>query len=74
MPRSGTSNYGGRLLEHAESSNKDTYHDVVSSGLGSLQCLGAEVHGRFGKEATNLLPLLARERTRGADPIIWRGL
>ena len=72
-PRPGTSNYGGRLLELAERENNATYPEVVSSGLGSLQCLGAEVYGRLGKQAAELLPALARERTRGANARIRKG-
>ena len=47
-PRGGTSNRGGALLERAESENNTTYAEVVTSGLGSLQYLGAEVYGRWG--------------------------
>ena len=46
LPRSGTSNRGGSLLETAEDTYNATYREVIESGLGSLQCLGAEVYGR----------------------------
>ena len=49
-PRGGTSNRGGRLLDNAEHNNNITYADVISSGLGSLQCLGVEVYGRWGRQ------------------------
>ena len=48
LARSGTSNQGGSLLARAERDNNTTYAEVVDSGLGSLQCLGAEVYGRWG--------------------------
>ena len=65
-PRPGTSNNGGKLLDDAEKQNDNTYREVLSSRLGSLQCLGVEIYGRWGKQCTNLLPALARERTRGS--------
>ena len=74
MPRSGTSNYGGKLLQRAEMENDTIYHDVVSSGLGALRCLRSEVYGRFGTQAAELLPALATERTRGIDANLRKGL
>ena len=71
MPRPGTSNCGGNLLQHAETENDNTYHEVVSSGLGALRCLG---YGRFGAQAAELLPELARERTRGIHVCIRKSL
>ena len=64
QPRGGTSNRGGGLLERAEHDNDNTYADVTSSGLGSLQCLGAEVYGKWGAQSVALVPCLAHERTR----------
>ena len=72
-PRGGTSNRGGRLLETAREDNDDIYHEVVSSGLGFLLCLGAEVYGRWGQQSIDLVPALARERSRGLHPRIRRG-
>ena len=71
--RPGTSNRGGMPLEHAEEDNNDTYREVISSGLGSLQCLGCEVFGRWGAQCVQLVPALARERCRGLHPRIRRG-
>eukprot|EP00959_Pyramimonas_sp_CCMP1952_P235778 4927078-Pyramimonas_sp.AAC.1 len=48
--RSGTSNRGGKMLERADQDNNKTYHDVISTGLGSLQYLGAEVFGKWDKQ------------------------
>ena len=47
--RAGTSNKGGALLDQATVANNDTYHEVVSSDLGALLSLGAEVYGRWSK-------------------------
>merc|ERR1711965_546534 len=38
MPRAGTSNRGGALLERAESDNNATYDTVLETGLGALFC------------------------------------
>ena len=73
-PRGGTSNRGGRLLENAETANNATYAEVISSGLGSLQCLGCEVYGRWSAQSVKLVPELARERARGLHPRIRRGV
>ena len=62
--RGGTSNRGGRLLEIAQRENDSTYSEVASSGLGSLQCLGAEVFGRWGMQNVALVPTLAHGRCR----------
>ena len=72
-PRGGTSNQGGRLLEQAERTNNTTYHEVINTGLGSLQCLGCEVYGRWSSQCIALVPALARERCRGMHPRIRRG-
>ena len=72
-PREGTSNRGGKLLERAENDNNRIYADVISSGLGSLQCLGVEVYGRWGRQCISLVPALARERCRGLPSTIRRG-
>ena len=66
--RTGTSNRGGALLESAQRSYDDTYPEVVRSGLGALYCLGAEVFGRCSEQPIQLVPALARERTRGVHP------
>ena len=72
--RPGTSNRGGHLLAHAEDDNNDTYWDVISTGLGQLLCLGCEVFGRWGCQSIDLVPKLARERTRGLHVRIRRGM
>ena len=71
--RSGTSNRNGRLLEYAEQDNNRTYHEVISSGLGKLLCLGCEVYGRWSSDCIQLVPLLVREFTRGLHFHVWRG-
>ena len=71
--RPGTSNIGGRLLEQATIQNNNNYPEVITSGLGALYCLGAEVYGRMCKQAVDLLPELARERCRGLHPRLRRG-
>ena len=58
----------------AEVDNDYTYNEVVSSGLGSLQCLGAEGYGRWGPQCVRLVPALARERARGLHPRLRRGV
>ena len=63
--RPGASNVGGRLLVQATAENNNTYHEVVSSGLGALYSLGAEVFGRWRPQAVALLVELARGRNRG---------
>ena len=74
LPRPGTSNAGGRLLALAQNKNDNTYVDVTRSGLGSLYCLGFEVFGRWGKQSAELIPKLAREKSRGMHPRLRRGL
>ena len=74
MARPGTSNQGGQLLNHAEEDNNDTYSDVISSGLCVLLCLGCEVYGRWSKQCIDLVPKLARERTRGLHVRVRRGV
>ena len=64
VPRGGTSNRGGGLLEGAERENNRTYHEVHESGLGALYCLGSEVFGRWSRQCVQLIPELARERSR----------
>jgi hypothetical protein len=73
-PRAGTSNQDGRLLELAETENNDTYREVIDSGLGSLQCLGCEVYGRWSTQSVAMVPALARERSRGVHPRLRRGI
>jgi len=72
--RPGTSNAGGSLLARAEVHNDSTYDAVTSSGLGVVRCLGHEVFGRWCKQASSLLPLLAREKSRGVHPRLRRGV
>ena len=45
----------------------------MHTGLGSLQCLGFEVFGRWGKQSAELLPKLAREKARGVHPRLRKG-
>ena len=71
--RPGTSNRGGTLLEQAEHTNNTTYPEVTESGLGALECLGAEVYGRWGNQCVALIPALAREHTRDMHSRIRRG-
>ena len=71
--RGGTSNQGGRLLDDAEIENNETYPEVVSSGVGALFCLGAEVYGRWGTPCVKLVPKLARDHAKGLHPRIRRG-
>ena len=73
LPRPGTSNRGGRLLEIADADNTATYQPVVSSGLGALYCLGCEVYGRWGQPCINLMQALVRERSRLLHPRVRRG-
>ena len=72
-PRPGTSNRSGGLLERAQNDNNNIYADVVSSGLGALQCLGAEVYGRWSDQCLSLVPALARERCRFLPARIRKG-
>ena len=73
LPRPGTSNAGGRLLARAQGDNDNTYASVIQSGLGSLQCLGFEVFGRWGKQCIDLIPKLAIAKSFGAHPRLRRG-
>ena len=43
-----------------------------TSGLGALYSLGAEVYGRLSQQSVELLPALARERSRGMHPRLRR--
>ena len=72
-PRTGTSNIGGNLLRFAEFANNRIYRPVLDSGLRALYCLGFETFGRWSKQTTELLPLLAYERAHGLHPQIRRG-
>ena len=71
--RPGTSNRGGALLQQAQRDNNGNYSTVLETGLGALYCLGFEVYGRWGQQAIDLIPLLARERARGMHPRLRRG-
>jgi hypothetical protein len=73
LPRGGTSNRGGSLLEAARTENDGNYREVEETGLGALYCLGAEVFGRWGEQCIELVPALTRERTRGLHPRVRRG-
>ena len=63
-----------RRLEECERENNDTYPEIDSSGIGALYCLGAEVYGRMGRQCVELLPELARERSRGVHPRLRRSV
>ena len=54
--------------------NYTTYPEVTSSGLGRLCCLSSEVFGRWGSDPIDLVPALARERSRGLPRRIRRGV
>ena len=71
--RPGASNRGGNLLEAAERNNDATYHEVVTSSIASLQCLGCEVYGRWGRQCIELVPKLACEKVKGTPQKIRRG-
>ena len=73
VPRPGTSNQGGRLLQNATDDNSNHYHEVIDTGLGALYCLGCEVYGRWSEQSVTLVPALAREHSRGLHPRIRRG-
>eukprot|EP00959_Pyramimonas_sp_CCMP1952_P019106 403777-Pyramimonas_sp.AAC.1 len=60
-------------METAEQENNMPYSDVISTGLGSLQCLGSETYGRWGKQAVAIVPALARERCRALPGAIKKG-
>ena len=53
--------------------NDEIYHEVIASGLASLQCLGCEVYGRWSDQSVKLVPALAREYARGLHPRVRRG-
>jgi len=74
VPRAGTSNRGGRLLELADEDNRVTYSPVIESGLGALYCLGCEVYGRWGQPCIDLMQALVRERSRLLHPRVRRGV
>ena len=59
---------------HWHNRNDNTYAVVTTSGLGWLLCLGAEVYWRWGQQAIDIVPRLARERTRGLEPRIRKGI
>ena len=61
------------MLVAAQNENDNTYSDVTRSGLGALYCLGFEVFGRWGKQCAELIPKLAREKSRGMHPRLRRG-
>ena len=64
---------GGSLLARAQCDNDATYSAVSRSGLGAVRCLGFEVFGRWGSQSIELMPLLAREKSRGTHPRLRRG-
>lgn len=74
LARPGTSNQGGQLLVHAEEDNNNIYWEVHSTGLGVSLCLGCEVYGRWSRQCIDLVPKLARERTRGLHVRVRRGM
>ena len=57
----------------AETENNNTYREVITSGLGSLQSLGAEVYGRWGNQAVKLVPALATARAKNDHQRVQRG-
>ena len=57
----------------AEAENDATYHEVVSTGLGKLLCLGGEFYGRWGRQALWIVPELAFARTRGMHARVRKG-
>ena len=61
-------------MGRAERDNDTTYAEVRSTGLGSLQCLGVEVYGRWSRQCVCLVPTLARERCRVLPAAIRRGM
>ena len=71
--RPGTSNKGGALFAAAERKNSQDYIEVTSSGLGKLLCLAAETYGRWNTDCIQLVPLLAREHSRGLNSQIRKG-
>ena len=73
-PRGGTSNKGGTLLQQADRKNNANYHEVISSGLGTLYSLGFEVYGRWHTSCIDLLDKLAREHSRGLSSRIRQGV
>ena len=73
-PRPGTSNQGGRFLVIADADNQATYQPVTDSGLGALYGLGCEVYGRWSQACIDLVPALARERSRLLHPCVRRGI
>ena len=74
QPRSGTSSRGGALLVDATKKNNKTYHEVVSSDLGTLLSLGCEVYGRWSAEVIDLLPRLAFAKTEYLPSRSKRGI
>ena len=61
-------------MRNAEEDNNDTYGDVIRRGLGELLCLGSEVYGRWSRQCVDLVPRLARERTRVLHIRVRRGI
>ena len=61
-------------MEQAQEDNDATYAIVSESGLGSLLCLGCEVFGRWSQQCIDVVPQLAREKTRGLHPRVRRGV
>ena len=61
-------------MEIATLDNEETYRPVVESGVASLKCLGCEVFGRWSADCVELVPKLARDRTRGLHVRVRRGL
>ena len=60
-------------MEAVERDNANNYPEVERSGLGALYCLGGEDYRRLSSHSIDLLPRLARERTRGLHPRLRRG-
>ena len=60
------------MLIGPSAEDNSTYREVIDSNLGVLYSLGAEVNGRWSTQAVELLPELARERSRGMHPRLRR--
>ena len=64
----------GGALRHVQRENNNTYPEVDRSGLGRLCCLSNEVFGRWGEDPIEIIPALAREKSRGLPRRIRRGV
>ena len=60
-------------MDRAQHDNDVTYAAVAESGLGSLQCLGFEVFGRWGPHSIKLIPKMAHAKAHWMHPRLRRG-